>query len=102
LNELPLSKPKRALARNETVSNHWLKRPCSEMLDVVFRICHQHLLDKIGSARQKKASRTHTKAPKWSVVAGRVEQEVEEVSAKSLEVAAEDRAPGPWRKSSAD
>ena len=97
-----MSLPKHALARNESVSKHWLKRACSEVLDVIFRIRHQHLLDKIRSARQEQALRTNTKARQRTVVAGSVEQEVEEVGAKSLEVAANRRAPGARRQSSAD
>ena len=52
LNKLPLSLPKRALARNESVSEHRLERPCSEVLDVVLGIRHQHLLNKVRPARQ--------------------------------------------------
>jgi len=102
LNKLPLSLPKRALARNESVSEHRLERPCSEVLDVVLGICDQHLLDKIRSACQEQATGTYTETRKRTVLAGSVEQKVEKLGAELSEVAANQRALRPWRQSRAD
>ena len=72
----PLSLPKCALARNKSISEHRIERPCSEVLDVVLGIRHQHLLNKVRAARQKHASGAHAKARKRAIIACGIEQEV--------------------------
>ena len=57
------------------ISKHRLERSCSEGLDVVFGICHQHLF-------------SDAEARKRTVLTGGVEQEVEKAGVELADVTA--------------
>ena len=80
--------PKPALACNKSVSKHGLERSCSEVLDVMLGIRNQDLFYEIRSAGQEHPPRTNTEARKRTIVAGRVEQEVEQSGAELADIAA--------------
>ena len=80
--------PKRALARNQSVSKHRFERPCPKVFDVVLGVCHQHLFDEVGPARQEHAPQTNAEARKRTVLTGGLEQEVEEGRAELADVTA--------------
>jgi Raf kinase inhibitor-like YbhB/YbcL family protein len=57
------------------ISKHRLERSCSEVLDVVLGICHQHLFYWVMPARQEHAPQTDAEARKRTVLTGGVEQD---------------------------
>ena len=97
LDELALSTPKRALARHKSVSKHRFERPRPKVLDVVLGIRHQHLLDKIRPARQEHTPLTNAEARKWTIIAGGLEQEIEQPRAELAKVATKQSALWPRR-----
>src|SRR4029077_2866723 len=96
LNELALSMPKRALARTQSVSNHRFEHPCPKVFYVVLGVCHHHLFDEVGPARQEHAPRTKAEARKRTVLTARLEQEVEECGAELAVVTAKQCALWAW------
>jgi hypothetical protein len=98
LDELALSPPKRALASNKSIAKYRPERPRSEVFDVVLGISHQDLLDEAGPAHQEHAPRTNAEARKRAIIAGCVEQEVEQSGAELANIAADDRALWPRRQ----
>jgi len=81
----------------KSVSKHRFERPRPKVLDVVLGICHQHLLDKIRPARQEHTPLTNAEARKWTIIAGGLEQEIEQPRAELAKVATKQSALWPRR-----
>jgi hypothetical protein len=58
------------------------------VFDVVLGVCHQHLFDEVGPARQEHAPQTNAEARKRTVLTAGLEQEVEEGGAELADVTA--------------
>jgi hypothetical protein len=84
------------------ISKHRLERSCSEGLDVVLGICHQHLFYWVMPARQEHAPRTDAEARKRTVLTGGVEQEVEKAGVELADVTAKQCAIWAWRQPRVD
>ncbi len=76
LHELALTAPISALTRDEAVAQDRPEGARAEVLDVVFGVADQHLLDQVRIAGKKNTLRSDASARQSAIVARGLEQKI--------------------------
>ena len=89
LKKPPLPEPEIAFARDETIAEHRLVRPRTEVLDVVLGVRDEHLFDEVRIACEEQPPAAEAKAGERAVGARKLQEKVDLLWSDLADVAAE-------------
>ena len=94
LTEASLAKPGVSFAGDQAIAEYGLIRPRTKMLDVIFRIGHQHLLDQVGVRDQEDSPRSKSQTDHFAVLLDDLHKEIESPLSELTKVSSD---PCPFR-----